>query len=660
LIKGDNEAYDRLIYNGEQISNSNVTVNYNFFYSELDKLPQQELESLYNSLLKLMVVNISLYPINGDDPQLIFESLNSTGLALDESDKIRNYILMKLSAKEQEKVYKQFWSKIEEKTKNDTTKFIKYYLSVKTRDIPNDSRLYFAFKEYGEKNCDVHIDDFMKEILKYAIYFGQIKNGTKYKVINRLNYLEVNTVYPLLFDLFEAVEDTSLSQEEFEICLVLIEAYISRRIVCGLSTSSLNKIFAYLGAEIERYVNKYHISYFDSFSYALINKTQKSRFPNDNEFLEKFKSYELYSSKPQTRKYFLERLENYNNPETVDVVNLVESQELTIEHIMPQMLSKEWKLYLGQNYETIHTKYLHTVGNLTLSAYNSDYSNQSFDTKRDMPQKGFIYSKLYLNEYIKNQSVWNEEIIQKRAEIVATKALDIWKYPVTEFEPSEQEKWYSLEDDYDFTNKSIIKINILGDVINCSNLSDAYIKVFTLFFQLDEVKMKNEKNKYWGEDKSEFKTPHQISNDFFIETSLNAQERIIMLKMISALFGFEAEDIQFMVKEKIEIMAFDINDLTTYDDYKIGELARKIIPSLIKTGKVCDEEIELMFNKEYSVENFLAYYPVLAWSRDDNKVGDKRRYQKEPFVYKSKNYYLTVEWLESSRPKLINWTIKHL
>ena len=168
LIQGDDEAYDRLIENGTPIANNNITSNYNYFFKEISKRNALEIKGLYDAVMKLIIVNISLKPQDGDDPQLIFESLNSTGLGLDESDKIRNYVLMGMPAAKQETFYKKYWEPLERLVShNDMKTFIRYYLSVKTRDLFKEDRLYFRFKSFRMHQVCT-IEEIFEDILLFA------------------------------------------------------------------------------------------------------------------------------------------------------------------------------------------------------------------------------------------------------------------------------------------------------------------------------------------------------------------------------------------------------------------------------------------------------------------------------------------------------------
>lgn len=665
LVQGDDDAYDRLIEKAQPIANNNVTVNYNFFYETISSLSENEIKGLYDAIRKLIIVNISLNPNNGDDPQLIFESLNSTGLDLEEADKIRNYVLMKMTSSQQERIYKNYWEKLENKvSKEDINKFIRHYLAVKTRELANENKLYFAFKSYREKNSALQIEDILSDILIYADFYKQIKNAklkdkTIYlNTIARINKLEVNTVTPLLFDLFFAKSQSLLTEEEMSICVSIIESYIARRIICGLPTSALNKIFVGMGGEIQRYMDKHGATFIDALKFSVLSKTGKSRFPTDHDFAEKFMVYELYNAKPNTRKYFFERLENYNNRERIAVEEQIDNGELTIEHIMPQTLTKEWKDNLGEKWELTHSKYIDTVGNLTLTAYNSDYSNSLFITKKTLVDKGFDYSKLSLNTYIKTCNTWTEEQIIERAKILLDWAQKIWQMPITSFVPDVVEEWTTLDDEIDFTNKTVIKIDVLGDEIACDNITDAYKKVNAVLYMLDPVLFANIENNYHSELCSNLRSPFELSPTMFIETNLSSQHKINILRELFDNFNIDYQDLKFLVRPKQkEVGALDLLDETTYNNVTCGELAYQMFGHLLTNSKLSQADIDLLMTKDYTRETFKkVVYPVLAFSRDANRGDSKTfRYYKTPVGVNGVDIYISSQWFEESRADLIRY-----
>lgn len=665
LVQGDDDAYDRLIERTQPIANNNVTVNYNFFYETISSLSENEIKGLYDAIRKLIIVNISLNSNNGDDPQLIFESLNSTGLDLEEADKIRNYVLMKMSSLQQERIYKNYWEKLENKvSKEDINKFIRHYLAVKTRELANENKLYFAFKGHREKNNTLMIEDILDDILIYADFYNQIRNAkisdkTRYlNTIARINKLEVNTVTPLLFDLFYAKNQGLLSEDEMSDCVSVIESYIARRIICGLPTSVLNKIFVSMGAEIQKYIDKNGVTFIDALKYSVLSKTGKSRFPTDHDFAEKFIAYELYNAKPNTRKYFFERLENYNNRERIAVEDQIDNGELTIEHVMPQTLTKEWKESLGEKWELIHSKFIDTIGNLTLTAYNSDYSNLMFAKKKTLADKGFDYSKLSLNAYIKTCGTWSETQITERAAKLYSWAEKIWQTPITNFIPDIIEEWATLDDEIDFTNKTVLKINLLGDEIACDNITDAYKKVNATLYMLDPVLFANIKNNYHSELSSDLRSPFELSEAMFIETNLSSQHKINILRELFDSFDFDYQDLKFLVRPKQkENDTLNLTDEATYYNVTCGELAYQIFIYLLENNKLPQDEINKLMTKDYTRETFKkAVYPVLALSREANRGNSKTfRYYKSPINVNDTTLFISSQWFDESREDLISY-----
>ncbi|MGL2590462.1 GmrSD restriction endonuclease domain-containing protein [Helicobacter pylori] len=392
-----------------------------------------KLETIFKGLEKLMVVEISLER-NKDNPQLIFESMNSTGKDLTQTDLIRNYILMGLEPEKQKIFYKKYWRAMEEgfeqsKREDLFDKFVRHYLTIKMGEIPNIKKVYEAFKDYQQKE-GIEIEDLLKDLQKYCGFFCQIafkKEADKdlNKALGFLVDLEMDVVYPLLLELYSDYRDGVLSDQDFISIIALTESYICRRAVCGLGANSLNKIFPSFTKKIDKK------QYLKSVEKHFGSLKGNQRFPNNDEFKDLFITIDFYHFKKN--KYFLERLENFDTKEPVD------TQKCEIEHIMPQTLTPEWQKDLGENFEAIHEKYLHTIGNLTLTGYNAEYSNKSFQEKRDM-EKGFKQSSLKLNQSLKDLESFDEKEIEKRANDLADWALKIWTYPILDAETLEKYK----------------------------------------------------------------------------------------------------------------------------------------------------------------------------------------------------------------------------
>ncbi|AHZ28357.1 hypothetical protein EG66_04345 [Helicobacter pylori] len=421
-----------------------------------------KLETIFKGLEKLMVVEISLER-GKDNPQLIFESMNSTGKDLTQTDLIRNYILMGLEPEKQKIFYKKYWRAMEEDFKQNETlfnRFVRHYLTIKTREIPNINKVYEAFKRYQQER-GIETEALLQDLQKYCGFFCQIvfkKEADKdlNKALGFLVDLEMDVIYPLLLELYSDYSDGVLSKQDFIPIIALIESYIFRRAVCGLGTNSLNKVFP----SFTKKINK--VQYLESIkAHFLSLETTKGKFPKDSDFRNSLITIDFYHLKE--KKYFFERLEKFNTKEPVN------TKECTIEHIMPQTLTKEWERDLGENFQAIHDKYLHTIGNLTLTGYNQEYSNNSFQEKRDM-EKGFKDSPLRLNQSLKDLESFGEKEIEKRANDLADWALKIWTYPkldaetLEKYKPKKGKKAYDLSS-YKFGSHSRELFDILSKEI---------------------------------------------------------------------------------------------------------------------------------------------------------------------------------------------------
>lgn len=407
-IKKDMQAFDALLYKhkDQYIKESNVTRNYDFFY---DKVVRSGLsvDELFDSIKKLEVINIRLD--EDDDPQLIFESLNSTGLDLSEADKIRNYLLMSLSPSEQDDLYNRFWNPIEVFTKYEPSSFVRDYLTMKQGKIGRIDKIYFIFKEYADGKAEARAE-LLEDMYYYAKIYSQIDaanigSDKLNQKIAQLRTLDSTIAYPFLMAFFDYAFRHAMSEDDIYKVIDVIEAYWARRIICNLPSNALNKVFATLHRDTLNHISKSGQdsipTYLNVLIYILLKKGRSSVFPTDDEVKADFKSRQIYKIPTNARMFIMERMENRDNNERHDVVKELTEKSITIEHIMPQTLSEKWKQALGEEWERVHQQYLHTISNLTLTGYNSQYSNLSFLEKRDM-DKGFKDSAFRLNNFLKS------------------------------------------------------------------------------------------------------------------------------------------------------------------------------------------------------------------------------------------------------------------
>lgn len=404
-----------------------VEANFEFFEDRITEL-KDDLLPLCKGLAKLVIVDISL-DRQQDNPQLIFESLNSTGRELSQADLIRNFILMGLEPELQTRLYEQYWRPIEvdfgqEAYATHFDSFMRHYLTVRTGEIPNMREVYDAFKKYARSPKVSDVEFLVADIRAFAGYYCAMALGAEQDlglraVFHDIRELKVDVAFPFLLELYHDYTCQVLAKNELLQTARLVESYVFRRAVCSIPTNSMNKTFATFGRGLKKH------RYLESIQANFLLLPSYRRFPTDEEFKRDLQLKDLYNFR--SRSYWLRRLENHGRKERVPVT------EYTIEHILPQNenLSAPWKAELGTEWERIQQTYLHTLGNLTLTGYNSEYSDRTFPEKRDMAG-GFRESPLHLNQGLGELEHWNEETIRQRGGRLAAQAVNVWPVPEVE------------------------------------------------------------------------------------------------------------------------------------------------------------------------------------------------------------------------------------
>ena len=428
LSQTDNASLKAIIKHTEQPKEPSLRVTQNFaLFNELLKEQKGDLAPVCRGLAKLVVVDIALSR-DQDNPQLIFESMNSTGKELSQADLIRNFILMGLEPALQTRLYEEYWRPMEQDFGQEAygtqfDSFMRHYLTVRTGDIPREREVYEAFKDYSRTTTvrDAGIEALVKEIRAFARYFcalalGSEQDATLNNAFHDLRELKVDVAYPFLLELYHDYASDTLSAADFAAAVQLVEAYVFRRAICAIPTNSMNKTFATFGKALktDRYLESIRAHFLTLPSYR--------RFPGDEEFRRDLQTRDLYHF--PRRSFWLRRLENHGRKERVAV------DEYTIEHILPQNpdLPATWQQVLGAEWQRVQQQWLHTLGNLTLTGYNAEYSDRPFAEKRDMTG-GFKQSPLKLNAGLGQLDVWNEAAIQERAGRLADQALAVWAAP---------------------------------------------------------------------------------------------------------------------------------------------------------------------------------------------------------------------------------------
>ncbi len=402
-----------------------VQSNFEFF---LQSVNGDNVRALWAGINKLMVVGVVLEP-GVDNPQLIFESLNSTGKPLGQADLIRNYVFMSQQQATQNDLYERFWFPMERAFGANYAamfnEFMRDFLTMKKGKLVNIDTVYLTFKEdYAQGRVGAEqVEDLVRELYNHATYYVRLRQPEREEhpplraALLKLREFGVLVAYPYLLDAYAACVSGSLTKDELAEVVRMIEVYVLRRAVCDLRTNTLNSTFASFGRQIDR------SNYLASVGAQFRGLSYHRRFPTDWEFRANFIARNAYNAS-RTLRYLLDHLENYGRKERVEIGNY------TIEHIMPQNsnVSPEWREELGEEWEEVHATYLHTIGNLTLTAYNPQLSDKPFAKKLTM-ENGYLDSPIHLTKSVVSEPKWDKSAILRRAELLADLAVRIWPMP---------------------------------------------------------------------------------------------------------------------------------------------------------------------------------------------------------------------------------------
>lgn len=566
-ICDDQDALKRLFKNdGNFIASSNITTNYNKFCEYL-KETKISVEEIVAAIEKLEIIDISLEE-GKDDPQLIFESLNSTGLDLTEGDKIRNYILMGANPQKQKDYYEKYWRKIEkccqDNRGNGTSWFIRDYLTLKTGRLPSINSVYIQFKQRFP-DYKTHGEDLLIDLLAYAKRYEYLLGITKIDkeldlCVKRLNRLDRRVVRPFFLEVLKLYEEGALSLGEVREIFQTCETYLFRRSICKRGTSGLNQFFVNLPREIVNLEENGTENYLEKFKYILLSrKGAVLSFPSDTEFIEAFSQndvYKMLASKDRT--YLFEKLETFGSNETIDVYKKFDDGEISLEHIMPQTLSDPWRHDLGNNAEDIHEKWLHRVANLTWTAYNQEYSNKEFSFKKAC-EHGFLQSGFHLNKYVAQCPKWGEEELEERDLKLQELALKIWKRPETDYEPLKKDyETCTLANATDFSGVHAIRYRYKDVEYSVGNWKEVIVGVIRLLYgenpapilQLMKTTELLLSNRFLTTgEKTTCVDPWKIDSNVYFNTHSTTEKKIAILKRLFEIYEINEDELVFYLHD---------------------------------------------------------------------------------------------------------------
>lgn len=564
-VKTDNDQL-LLLMSGkiEQMDKSRRGIIYHNYMLFMQLIKSFLEESSANSVLmindgieKLICADIRLD--TDDNAQEIFERINSTGIKLGLADLIRNYILM--TDTDQERLYEEYWLTVQNLLPDKLLdNFFIDYLNMKSDGFVKESEAYKSFKQvYVEGKYDN--EKMLQEILHYAkqyyvFCYGSSDFGAEVnKALAGLRKLKQTTVYLFLFRVFDDYENGIINKNELARVLKMLLSYSIRRLVCEIGSNTLRGLYKTLyGRVFEQKENKN--TYYDSLVSFFLQQTSKNTIPSDNEFVTALQEKNLYS-KNALCKYLLCAIENQGK-ETLDTENL------SIEHIMPQNknLSMSWQKMLGENWQSVHEKYLHTLGNLTLTGYNSELGDKPFEKKKEKLEETITHIAVLYSD-VKDKSEWNSVNMEKRAKRLAEIILKLFpiEQPKTKIEFTDPHyKLYTSANPDDATYKTVNYFEFLGERVNVSSFAEMVRSIAQILYDMDnsiidDMAKKHEPLPEWttpafSYEEDGVRNPFKLRNcNIYISTGYSASACIFFIRGLMKKYEFDiSEDFVYSAK----------------------------------------------------------------------------------------------------------------
>lgn len=502
--QADRTSFQNLIKLRKPDGQDQISRAYIFFrrkFQQSDDIDIQTIKKVISNNLSVVSVVLGV----DDDPYLVFESLNAKGRPLTQSDLIRNFFFMRIHVNEQEDTYEKYWKTMQEALGTNLTEYIRHYL-IKDGSSVKESDVYFALKELiGDTEALEHL----KDISNFAEYYKKLLYPEEYekdfkirKALSRLNRIGVTTAYPFLLNCYKAYERNQISHSEFLEVLHTLENFMIRRFICSVPTNKLNKIFPPLYSQVQNRTS-------GGFVEGLRKTLQTKDYPKDVEFRARLADTRLYGSTDRVvkAKLILETVE-----EAFDHKEVVDFNDLTVEHIMPQTLNEDWKSQLGQDWEQTHELFLHVIGNLTLTGYNSKLSNSSFNIKKSF----LTESHLEINKYFKGKNSWTKDEIDWRSYTLSNILLKVWPY-FGDDQPESSEQ-------IDVTGRIPDTLWVLGQIIKVQSWSDVVVYTLNTIAELEPDRFEKIVARFPRFfEKEKLIRARELSNGSFVEANLSAK-----------------------------------------------------------------------------------------------------------------------------------------
>lgn len=664
-VKTDNEQLMYMIKDRIELMDrsSNVYKNYITFKKLIDEKLKLGLEinDILNGVKKLEVVEIILDKSQGDEPQKIFESINSTGLDLSLADLVRNYLLM--DNINQEDLYEEYWLEIEKNVGyKNLGDFLINYLNSQISKSVNEKNAYHLFKNHCiEKNFSS--DDILKSLKRTSKYYGAFIGENKCysaeltKYLSAFNTIKQTTILPLLFKIFNDYEDNRINEETLSKVLNYLLTYLVRITACEIN-KNLSK---FMKSMYDRVIDGNYNNYYERFVIFLNDLRANDRMPTDKEFREALISKPLY--KKNICKYLLSVIEN-STKEHIDVSNL------TIEHILPQKENAAvWRKEMGEDYDSVYDLYLHTLGNLTITGHNSELGTKAFNDKKKIIKDNSKAN--ILNKDVLSVDRWNKSAILNRANNLIDILLEEFKYVEIHSDKNiKNELGFDLNSDTDFSNTKPTAFSFDGEFIKVNNWVDLLTKFIGIAYDLDTVlfndlakmnySIPNATRIYISNDNRKLRKPKEIENSgIYFEANLSSNRVLSFIKVLLIEMGIDIDKFSFELSEG----EFDINDEDSWGEghIPVAKLYYNLVKNLIALSKISSDEIEKLKTKEYTKSLFpLTDYPAIANNINDNKGNSTRkRYRSQSLNFNGVEIYISTQFFENDRDAIIEWYKNH-
>lgn len=665
-VKSDNEQLLLLIKDkiDNMDRNSNVYKNYITFKNEINRARSSgvELNDILNGIKKLEIVEIILDKAQGDEPQKIFESINSNGVPLSLADLIRNYLLM--DDINQVELYEEYWLEIEKNVGyRNLGDFVINFLNSKiVQSVSNSTeKAYRLFKKYCEDNKLTH-ETVLIDLKRTSKYYGAFIGENHYSnnVMNYLNSfytIKQTTILPLLFKIFDDYEDGNINEETLCQVLDYLLTYLVRITACEIN-KNLSK---FMKSMYDRVISDDYDNYSDKFIMFLNDLRANDRMPTDKEFKDALIFKPLY--KKNICKFVLSIIEN-STKEQIDTSNL------TIEHIMPQKANAAvWKKEIGDNYNRVYETHLHTLGNLTITGYNSELGTKPFNEKKKIIKENSKAN--ILNKEVMSVARWDESSILHRAETLSEILVDQFTYiDLHSDEIDNPELSFMVNSDMDFSDTKPESFIFIGELTKVTNWADLLTKFINVAYDLDteliaelaknDYSISNATRTYISNDERKIRKCKQIENSgIYYEVNLSANNIVSFIRDLILKMNLEIDDFSFSLS-----VPFDINDDATWEQgmIPIGKLFYNLVEDLVKQSKLSVTEINKLKTKEYTKSLFSTTdYPALATNRDDNMGNSsQKRYRAKPLNFNGLDFYVSTQFFDSDRDAVIEWYKSHL